>query len=436
MARRTLTPDGVLQALRELGADSVVHVGFSGGADSLALLHALSESRGAAPWELRAVHVNHHLQDAADAWEEHCQRVCDALDLPLTVLHVYPAGDANLEARARAARYQAWAELLKPGEALVTAHHQDDQAETLLLRALRGSGVDGLAAIPASRSLGAGRLLRPLLDVPRASLRHYVAEHGLHPVEDPSNACLARDRNFLRHEILPRLQQRWPDAVGVLARLADAAAESRRLGRDLAGVDGLPDGPVLDCTRLWALPGRRRRNLVRAWLQSLSLPPPGRQRLVQGLHDLLHAEPDRRPELRWPGGRIRRYRESLYADDGIDPPPFTAPRPWRGEERLLLPSGVLHTRCSSGAGLRAGVISSGVMVGGYRPGEYCQPVGRPHRPVKKLLQEAGIPPWSREQWPRLRLHGEIIAIPGVCICENHAADSGEPGLELRYEPRD
>lgn len=428
-------PLDVLEQVRSHGPFSALLVAYSGGVDSHVLLHCLAGLRDAIGAPIGAIHVNHRLQPMADDWAAHCRSVCARLDVPLRVVDVAVDTGSNLEARARAARYAAWEEMLLPGEALCAAQHRDDQAETVLLRLLRGSGVDGLAAMPPSRALGAGRLLRPLLQVSRQQILAYAEEHDLDYVDDPSNHALSHDRNYLRHVVIPGIEQRWPDARATLARFADAAAESRRLGLDLAAADGLPDAPVLDCAVLWALPGRRRRNLLRAWLQRLSLRPPGRLRLEQGLHDLLHAEDDRQPELRWPGGRIRRYRESLYADDGVDPPPLSAARPWRGEPRLLLPSGILHARPVQGGGLRAALAREGLAVAGRVPGEVCRPVGGRRRAVKKLLQEAGIPPWQRDNWPRVRLHGELVAIPGICICEGFVAEPGQQGLELRYEPR-
>ncbi len=435
MTGGVLDPAGVVDALRRQGPFVTLYVAYSGGADSHALLYLLTRYRERLGCDLRAVHVNHNLQPGADSWVEHCRGVARELRIPLTVLDVYPDPDANREARARRARYQALTGLLGAGEAVCTAHHREDQAETVLLRLLRGSGVDGLAAMPASRPLGNGRLLRPLLEVSRDALRRYAAAHGLEHVDDPSNTGVEQDRNYLRNRVLPLLRCRWPAADSTLARYSAAAAEARRLGEDLAVLDGLPSGPQLDCALLWALPGRRRRNLVRAWLRSLALPLPGRERLLQGLDDLLHAEGDRVPEMRWPGGRVRRYRERLHADDGIDPPPLAAPRPWRGEPRLLLPSGVLHARPIIGDGLSRRVVSQGLVVDHRRPGERCRPAGRPRRTLKKLMQEAGIPPWQRDQWPVLRGGGETVAVPGICVCTGFRAEGAEEGVVLRFEPR-
>src|SRR5690606_31005852 len=151
---------------------------------------------------------------------EHCQRFCRQLGVPLQVVHVQVAPGASQERAAREARYAAFASALEEGELLLTAQHRDDQAETLLFRLLRGSGVRGLSGMPESRVLGSGLLLRPLLAVGRAELEGWAAAHQLQWINDPSNQCLDHSRNYLRHQVVPVLQQRWPQASGNIARAA------------------------------------------------------------------------------------------------------------------------------------------------------------------------------------------------------------------------
>ncbi|NLC09122.1 MAG: tRNA lysidine(34) synthetase TilS, partial [Gammaproteobacteria bacterium] len=186
-------------------------VAFSGGLDSTVLLHILAtqippSSRPA----LRAVYIHHGLQQAAEDWPAHCQSVCEQLGVALSVIKIKVAQQASVEQAARNARYAAYAEHLQPEELLLMAQHQDDQAETLLFRLLRGSGVTGLQAIPRQRALGQAHLLRPLLGIARQELEDYAQQHQLNWVEDPSNAEEYFDRNFLRRQIIPLLKQRWP----------------------------------------------------------------------------------------------------------------------------------------------------------------------------------------------------------------------------------
>ena len=225
------SPDHLLQQLHRHGIPPSYQVAFSGGLDSLVLLHALCALRGRLAAGVAAVHVHHGLHSDADEWDAHCQQVCDELGVAYTLLRVdgRPATGESPEAAARDARYRALAEWLPAGHCLLTAQHQDDQAETLLLQLLRGSGVSGLAAMPVMTGLGAGHHLRPLLEMTRPALHHYATAHALRWIEDPSNQSSAYDRKYLRHQVLPRLRERWPAVSSSLSRSAAHCAEASAL---------------------------------------------------------------------------------------------------------------------------------------------------------------------------------------------------------------
>lgn len=429
-----LDPELLLERVSRISGCRGLAVAYSGGVDSHVLLHALVQTGDNLPFPLRAMHVNHGLHPDAEQWAEHCSDVCQELDVALQVFRIDVPRGPSPEAQARRARYAVLEEHLNPGEALLTAHHRDDQVETLLLRALRGAGVDGLAAMLPRRTLGHGLLVRPLLDVSRNAILTYARDQGLQWIDDPSNQELRHDRNFLRQRVMPLLRERWPSADHTLAGLASQARETRELLEVLAETDGLGEEATVPCETLRALPEARARNLVRAWLRRLGLPMPPRHRLRQGLHDLLHAAEDRQPCLQWPGGRLRRFRDELHADEGVDVPVLSETMWWAGEARLFLPSGVLHADPAP-EGLDPDVVRNGLELGARRSGERCRPVGCGERAVKKLLQEAGIPPWQRDGWPVLRQHGVVVAIPGVCVCQGFQAKPGERGLGLAWEPR-
>ncbi|MDS4021244.1 MAG: tRNA lysidine(34) synthetase TilS, partial [Candidatus Competibacter sp.] len=364
-------------------------IGYSGGLDSHVLLHLLATHRDRWPERtLEAIHVDHGLQAASVTWGEHCARVCRELNVPFRVLKVdaRPEAGESPEAAARRARYAALAAELDFGAALLTAHHRDDQAETLLLQLLRGAGPRGLAAMPAASHLGQGWLLRPFLDIDRAELLAYAREHGLRWIEDASNQDTGFDRNYLRHRILPLLRERWPAANRTLARSAWLCAETAdwldvEAATDLArAATERPD--ALSVPALRALNEVRQRNLLRYWLRQLELPAPDARQLRHLLHDVLAAAGDRNPCIRWPGAEVRRYRDRLYA---MPPPKPHDPRQtiiWRstaeGWPLLDLPGvGQLRMREAIGRGLRSEILAGGSLIVGFRQGgERFRPVGR------------------------------------------------------------
>jgi len=219
--------------------NSAVYVAYSGGLDSHVLLHALSGLASDYPFSLKAIHIDHSLQLQSPAWADHCQQVCDGMSVPLTIrtLSIDQKKGESLEAVARDARYAALAECLPEGGLCMTAQHRNDQTETLLLQLLRGAGVHGLAAMPASKNFSTGRLLRPLLHFSREDLLDYANRHRLVWIEDPSNQDNRFDRNFLRNEVLPVLRERWPGMDKSLSRSARHAASAATMLDDIASSD-------------------------------------------------------------------------------------------------------------------------------------------------------------------------------------------------------
>ncbi len=417
---------------------------YSGGLDSHVLLHALHALMARQPGlTLGAVHVHHGLHAAADQWAAHCMAVCAALDIPCRVLHVQarPAVGESPEDAARRARYQALQGVVGAGECLLTAHHQDDQAETLLLQLLRGSGVAGLAGMPACAAFGAGLLARPLLTHNRAELRDYAEHHGLRWVEDDSNAETGFDRNYLRHEILPRLRARWPAVAAALTRSAGHCAAATDLlqtlaTQDLAGLRG-PTPDTLAIDRLQTLEVARQDNALRAWLRELDLPTPSTAHLRQVRTALLAAAADAMPCVRWPGAELRRYRKLLYAMPPLPAHDAGQALDWDLYQPLTLPDGAgrLQVALSSGHGLDAALRGRRIEVRFRRGGEICKPVGRGHHhDLRKLFQEAGVPAWRRERIPLLYVDGELAAVVGLWVCEPYQAAAQSPGLVVEWIP--
>ncbi len=389
--------------------DAPLCVGFSGGADSTALLHALAHSQQARARGLRALHVDHALHDASAAWATHCQRFCAALDIPCEVVRVQVGGHGEgLEAAARRARHQAFAAHLREGELLLLAHHRDDQVETVLLKLLRGAGPDALGAMHVLRALGRGQLWRPLLDLPRSQLRAYVEGHGLAFIDDPSNADLRLSRNYLRHEILPRLQAHWPQAADSIlhsAALSRAAADALRTPW-LEALERLRD-PATDSLdgRGWlALAPALRDPLLDHWLHARGLAAPTTAQRGQIERQLRESRPGTLPCIRWPGTELHIWRGRLWS---VPPAPTIDPQwqaEWNGQPLRLPDGGKLQWT-------QEAQPAPAITVRLRRGGERIKPAGDVHtRELRDLFQQGRMPPWQRPACPLLYAGDELIAV--------------------------
>ncbi|NBF04747.1 tRNA lysidine(34) synthetase TilS [Pseudomonas sp. Fl5BN2] len=406
----------LLQNLAPWREASTWRIAFSGGLDSTVLLHLLANlaQQHSLP-TLTAVHVHHGLQAAADAWPTHCQVFCDALGVPLQVVHVQVQAGASLERAARDARYGAFERVIGVNEVLLTAQHRDDQAETLLFRLLRGAGVRGLSAMPETRPLGRGHLLRPLLDVSRADLESYAAEHRLSWVEDPSNANHQYSRNYLRHQVMPSLIARWPQAAASMSRSAAHLSEAQGLLDELALLDlvvaesssnfpwlGLPS---LAFAPLQQLSPARQRNALSHWLSRFTRLPDTDHWL--GWENLRDAGGEGRPLWRLADGELHRAAGRIWwlsgvwlqsVGEGVEWSDPQSPLQLPGNGRVAFsgpaPSGPLHIRYRQG-------------------GEIMQVAGRGHRDLKRLLNETGLPSFARGRLPLLYQNDRLLALANL-----------------------
>nr|VFK36921.1 MAG: tRNA(Ile)-lysidine synthase [Candidatus Kentron sp. SD]VFK40569.1 MAG: tRNA(Ile)-lysidine synthase [Candidatus Kentron sp. SD]VFK78391.1 MAG: tRNA(Ile)-lysidine synthase [Candidatus Kentron sp. SD] len=437
-------PGQILDQLRGMSKTSHYRVAYSGGGDSHVLLHlvaGLGDALGDAT--ISAVHVNHGLQPNVDQWVHHVSRVCTDLEIACLTLVVdaHPGPGESPEAAARRARYGVMKGIMETNDILLTAHHLDDQAETLLLQMIRGAGPHGLAAMPRLVRFGLGWLGRPLLAISRDALRRYGQSQGLSWVEDPSNADDRFDRNYLRHEILPRLRNRWPGVAATLGRVAaHQARTAKRLDQlakeDLAALQG-SGRHTLSCRELHHLPLERRRNALHAWFRCLGLPTPNAAHIERILHDILDAGPDRMPLVRWRGVEVRRYRDDIHAMAPLPRwgPPVAPIIPWALAEPLLLSQGRLEARPVRGAGLRAASCSDDAVEIRFRQGgERCRTAEGHGHPLKKLFQEHGVPPWERDRMPLVFVAGELAAVVGFWVCHPFRTRAHEPGWVFDWTP--
>lgn len=478
-------------------AQAPVLVGYSGGMDSHALLHALAGVRGDAA--LRAVHVDHGLHSDSAAWARHCADVCAALGVALEIrqVRVERDGPLGLEGAARVARRAAFAASLRPGEVLALAQHRDDQAETFLLRALRASGTDGLAAMRPWRRFAAGWLWRPLLALPHDALHAYAEAQGLRWVDDPSNAETDRDRNFLRHRVLPLLRERWPQADAAFARAAALSADSADLlseedARSLAALT-CGEGDGLSVHSLRALPVSRRARLLRRWVAhggrastaidggamprpdgatteyrvtakdsrecGSGAPPLPAAGVAWVESALLGDAHDTRARFAWAGWRIRRWRDGLYllrddedAEGVADVERVADPRatsamaanaeaaePAGADDAGRTPwDGAAPLALPGGGWLcleGAPRFAAPVWLGARRGGERIRLPGRGHRHrLKQVLQTRGVPPWTRARLPLLfAADGELLAAGDRILAAPFAEWLDAQGARLRWE---
>jgi tRNA(Ile)-lysidine synthase len=406
------------------------------------LLYAMAGLRDkGVDWSLSAVHVHHGLNAAADDWAQFCQDLCRRMQIPVELIHVdaSPVRGESPEATARKLRYQAIAEIIREGDALLTAHHQDDQAETLLLQLMRGSGVPGLAAMPSQVSFSKGILLRPLLDFRRHDLREYALQQQLDWVEDSSNEDIRFDRNFMRHEILPELTGRWPGLVAKLCRTSMHMSEAMSLLDERAAEDlqqvVTAERSIININALGALSKARQHNLLRYWLRDLGLPVPSQAQMQHVISDVIHAAPGSDPCVKWPGVELRAYRRQLYALSAMSP--FMPDRrlAWDMQSVLQIDGvGTLEASMVQGQGLTTALLGQKDICIGFRQGgERIRPARRGHEhELKKLFQEAAVPPWQRERTPILYQGDQVVAVAGLCESESFQAGEGQQGLLLHW----
>ncbi len=394
------------------------YVAYSGGLDSTVLLHAMCEV--ALP--IHAVHVNHHLQKKSDDWQQFCEQTCKEWGVTCSVYHadIQKLPQKSIEDIARDARYQFLESQLDNHSALVTAHHQNDLAETILLQLLRGAGPAGLAAMPACKSLNKGIHLRPLLAVSRTELLKYANEHQLEWIEDTSNLDNDFDRNYLRNEIMPKLLERWPASQQTLSRSAQLQAEALHCLQELAEIDlqaaSTDRSQVLDVQNFQRLSGERLNNALRYWIQAHQIRVPSRKVLRHIVSDIVRKQDiETSPVQTWKEGEIRRYQNQLYLMRPLHPHNPNQVFRWNIDQplfieslnRTLMPNELKDNHIELPKGIKE------ITVRFREGGERLKPIGqKQHRSLKNLLNEAGVPPWERTRIPLLYHQDQLISVLG------------------------
>ena len=437
-------PQLTFQAIAHLFPDDVnrIYLGYSGGIDSTVLLHLCATQAAIKP-KLVAVYVNHGLQLQADAWGEHCRQQAKILGiefLKLTVDAKASTGESP-EAAARQARYRALQQLPKTDDLMLFAQHREDQMETLLLQLFRGAGIKGLAAMPLFTTFGEGRLLRPLLDIGKSDIQNYASQQSLSWVEDPSNQSSDFDRNFLRNQITPLLKQRWPSLDKTVARSARHCGEAM-LHLDACNAQLMadrfdPNQRSLAIGNLNELSELQIGWLLRQWFSELGLKPPSHALLHALKTQLIEARSDANPMLRKQGCVFGKYRQTLYCLSEQRLLPLADSCIWpAGQTHLYLPNGYVSNRIPACSGIDKSLWENARV--DLRPRSGSEKLKLPNRAgqhsLKKLFQEAGIPPWERETRPLIYLNERLAGVAGLWVAE--WAFSNTPGncYQVTWQP--
>ncbi len=411
--------------------DSHIYLGFSGGLDSTVLLHLLAHTSFIKPYQVTGIHINHGLSPNAIEWQQQCQQLATSygFDFISHTLSLSKQPGESLEHIARIARYQCFTEHVTKNDILLTAHHQNDQAETLLLQLIRGAGPKGLAAMPEVTSFHEGWHLRPLLTNSRQQLEKYAIAKKLTWVDDESNTDLKFDRNYIRAEILPLLQQRWPAVTKTLSRSAALCAEATIQLETQATTDwkAVSRNKRIDLKQLQRLPVSRQQQVLRYAITMQELPLCGFEKINEILAVMFHAQTDAMPLVTWPGGEARRYQNSLYLSAPIES--ITVEDKLEctvGEAQTLTRRDTLAWQVvPGGLNLKKGTK---LTVHFRQGGERFHPQGRVgSHPLKKLMQEWGIPPWLRGRVPLLYKDDELVAVIDYGLSHQHCSEISQDG---------
>ncbi|MCY4177984.1 MAG: tRNA lysidine(34) synthetase TilS [Endozoicomonadaceae bacterium] len=432
-----------------------VSVALSGGIDSVVLLHLCFTKKNQRKIKnLRAIHINHNLNPASEQWMIFCEQLCNCWNIPLHVetVQLPDVRRKGTERIAREARYRIFTKYLQEGEYLFQGHHQNDQAETVLFRLLRGSDPYGLSAIPQQRKLGNGFVFRPLFTSSRAMIQQYAQQHNLSWVEDDSNSDTGYTRNFLRQRVLPLLQKRWSSAVKSLAESAAQCASSQIIldevaKQDLQNVEQTIDLPLLGryralcCEKLKRLSFAHQMNLLKFWFRSVHLPVPNKDCLERVISEMLTAGADRHPYVQCYGIQIRRYYKWLILDPVVHKKASVPVTIVLNKGLVTLPENnttleIAEASATSPATIKRSINELQVT---YRPYIHSLEPFAIHKsahkkPLKKWLNELQVPEWIRDHIPLLMHYNELVMVPGLFTNVQFASTCCEQGWEITWQP--
>lgn len=450
--------------LQKLSSTEKYLIAYSGGIDSHVLLHLCSQLKNSPSGfeqSFSAVYIDHGLSQHSKKWGKHCQHICFELDIPLTIIEVdaRPKSGQSPEASARTARYQAFSQLLADNECLLTAQHLDDQAETLLLQLLRGSGTKGLSSMPRIKPFSRGYLCRPILDYKKQDILEYAKQHQLQWIEDESNQEQRFDRNYLRQTVVPLLEKRWPAVKENFAKSAEVLSESQLLldhlaDSDLQSLFFVNHDSIIEYDKILLEPiinllnskphnsleyrheQARLNNLLRHWINRNNLPMPSKKILEEIVQAVILAGKDAMPLVSWRRDaihcEIRRYRDKLYLLDvstSYQNPVISMKAQKKKtspdvdliltlEQPIFLDKTNTCLKLSYAADKEASkgfdrqlLLSKTISVRFRQGGERYRQTSESHsHSLKHWFQEQAIPPWEREHIPLIFWGDELLQI--------------------------
>lgn len=425
-------------------------VAYSGGLDSTVLLHLAHRFALSSGCRLFAFHVHHGLNAQADDWLAHCRNECQRLDIPFDSRRVQldrKSGD-GIEAEAREKRYRALGEMCREHDIplLLTAHHEDDQVETVLLQLMRGAGVAGLSGMETSSHspelLGDEKLIlgRPLLSVSRKELASWLVEAGVSHIDDDSNDDVIYTRNAIRHRLVPVLEDLFPGFQKRLSRTAQHAGSAQRLLEEMArkDIESCEIGKnSLNLERMRPLKQDRIDNLLRYWLAVNGVRMPSAAWLWQARDQLMNAREDAQIDLVLDGYTIRRYRQTVslaktVESAGKQPHPFEIQ--WHGERTFRLHQwhGTLYFEESETGFDIDWLQRRKLRIEPYRGNARLKLAGRPTKTLKALCQEKGIPSWERQFLPLVFFEDNLVYVGGIGISGACLKKNGNC-VQIRWE---
>ena len=426
-------------------------VAYSGGLDSAALLHLTCGYARTHGFELFAFHVHHGLSKNADSWQAHCERECAALSIRFEARRVILTETERdgVEQAARSRRYAALGELCRLHDVplLLTAHHQDDQAETVLLQLLRGSGLPGLSGMAlvndASSLLGGALpvLGRPLLGVMRVELEGLVSRQGIAYIEDESNEDIRYARNALRHKIAPVLGAHFSGYQERLARTAMHVQAAQRLLNELGALDwqACGAGERINMERFRGLSDDRQDNLLRYWFSLHRMRMPSTAWLAEMRTQLLHAREDAQVCVILPDCEVRRHRHQAFLIPRMPPPSAgsaTRAFRWQGERHIPFPEfgGVLYFDSATEGLASSWLVQQALEIRWRQGGEKLKLAPRrPTRSLKHHYQALDIPAWERQRLPVVLAGGGLIFAAGIGMNWAGIPENRGGLIRLRWE---